>query len=134
MLNKVVLMGRLTKDPELKHTKTNNVPVVGFSLAVDRRIAKDKPKETDFFNVIAWQSTAEFVTKHFIQGQQICVEGRLQLRKWTDKATDAIRYATEVVAESVHFAGFKRDDVQNSGVNNESRDDFDPCAELDVAA
>ena len=127
MLNKIVLMGRLTADPVLRHTHTSNIPVASFSLAVDRRIIRDKDKETDFFNLVAWQGTAEFVNKHFTKGQQMCVEGRLQQRKWVDEATGTTRYSVEVVAESVFFAGFKREDGANYGA------DFDPY-EDNVAA
>ena len=130
MLNNIVLMGRLTKDPELRYTLTNNIPVASFSIAVDRRISKDKEKVTDFFNIVAWKSTAEFVTKHFTKGQQICVEGRLQQRSWTDEATGSTRYTYEVVAESVHFAGFKKEEAQNTvGVV----DEFDPYADAAAA-
>jgi len=125
-MNKIILMGRLTKDPELRYTNTNQVPVAGFSMAVDRRRIKGKDKETDFFDVVTWQATAEFVTKHFTKGQQICVEGRLQQRSWTDKATGATRYAVEVIAENVYFAGYKKDDTQSSYVDQGA--DFDPYA------
>ena len=119
MLNRVILMGRLTANPEMHYTKTNGIPVIGFSLAVDRRYSKDKEKETDFINIVAWKSTAEFVCKHFTKGQTMCVEGRLQQRKWKDD-DDNIRIAYEVIAESVHFAGgYKNDEGQ---IN----EDFDP--------
>lgn len=133
MLNKVVLMGRLVANPILRHTKTNQVPVASFAIAVNRRAAKDREKETDFFNVIAWNSTGEFATKHFTKGQPICVEGRLQQRSWPDETTGTTRYAVEVVADSVHFAGFKKDDVRN--LNSGYTEDFDPYADAgtDVA-
>ena len=129
MLNKVVIMGRLTADPELRYTNTNQVPVASFAVAVDRRLTKDREKETDFFNVVAWQATAEFVTKHFAKGQPICVEGRLRQRMWKDE-NGKNRYAVEVIAESVHFAGFKKSDGQNSDAGYGA--DFDPYE--DVAA
>jgi len=119
-------MGRLTKDPELRYTKTNQTPVAGFSLAVDRRYSKDKEIETDFFDIVAWKATAEFVTKHFAKGQPICVDGRLQQRKWTDEAGKA-RYACEIIAENVYFAG----GYKNDGASN--NDDFDPFEEVDAA-
>ena len=127
MLNNVVLMGRLTADPVLRYTTTNQTPVASFSLAVDRRIVKGREKETDFFNIVAWATTAEFVNKHFTKGQPICVEGRLQQRSWVDEATKVTRYAVEVIAESVHFAGYKRDDAQNSDAGYAP--DFDPYAD-----
>jgi single-strand DNA-binding protein len=124
MLNKIIVMGRLTKDPELRYTN-NNTPVAGFSLAVDRNYVKDSgERETDFFDIIAWQNRAEFVSKYFTKGQLVCVEGRLQQRKWTD-AEGKTRYAYEVVAESVHFAGHKKNDDQNHG---DMGADFDPFA------
>jgi single-strand DNA-binding protein len=129
MLNKVVMLGRLTKTPELRFTNSNNIPVTSFSIAVDRnfkRDGEDKP-ETDFFDVVCWQARAEFVCKHFTQGQPIAVEGRLQQRKWTDQQ-GVTRYAVEIIAESVHFAGFKRDDAQNGGYTNDA-EAFDPFAE-----
>ena len=122
MLNKIVLMGRLTKDPELRQTK-NGTPVAGFSLAVERNYAKDGHRETDFFDVVAWQNRAEFVSKHFVRGQLVCVEGRLQRRPWTDKDNQT-RYAFEVVAESVYFAGFNKGEGQQADA-----DGFDPFAE-----
>ena len=122
MLNKTVLMGRLTKDPELRHTQ-NNTPVAGFSIAVERSYSKDKDKVTDFFDIVCWQGRAEFVARNFRKGQLICVEGRLQRREWTDK--DGItRYAYEVIADSVHFAGFNK----NNGQSNNPAD-FDPFAD-----
>jgi single-strand DNA-binding protein len=113
MLNRVVFIGRLTADPVFRRTNTKNIPVASFAIAVDRRLIKGREKETDFFNVTAWQATAEFVNNHFKKGHPICVEGRLQQRSWIDEATNTKRYAIDVVAESVHFAGFKRD-AQNS--------------------
>jgi len=124
MLNKTILMGRLTADPVLRYTNTSQIPVASFSLAVDRRVAKDKERVTDFFNIVAWQTTGEFAAKNLTKGQQICVEGRLQQRSWVDKVTNVTRYAVEVIAESLYFAGFKRDDAQNADVGYDA--DFDP--------
>ena len=126
MLNKVIIMGRLTKDPELRHTRTSAIPVTSFSVAVDRNYSKDKEKETDFFDVIAWQARAEFVAKHFTKGQPICIEGRLQQRKYTDNS-GITRYVVEIIAESVHFAGHKKDDANSYG--NAGGSGFDPFAE-----
>ena len=132
MLNKVMLMGRLTADPILRYTNTNQVAVASFAIAVDRRLIKGRDKETDFFNVVAWKSTAEFVTREFTKGQPICLEGRMQQRSWIDETTKATRYTVEVVAESIYFAGFKKDDVQNDDVGY--GEDFDPCNDESVAA
>ena len=102
MLNNVVLMGRLTKDPELKQTP-QGVSVAQFSLAVDRNYSKGEEKQTDFINIIAWRSTADFVSKYFTKGQFIAVRGRLQTRTWQDQSGQK-RYATDVVADEVFFA------------------------------
>lgn len=115
MLNQVVLMGRLTRDPELRRTP-NGVSVVSFSLAVDRDFASRDggEKQTDFIDIVAWKNTAEFVSKYFFKGQLAAVSGRLQIRDWTDKEGGKRRSA-EVVADNVYFAEGKksRDDGPN---------------------
>lgn len=100
MLNRVVLMGRLTADPELKKTP-NGVSVTAFLLAVQRSYQKE---ETDFINIVAWRQTAEFVCRYFKKGQLIALEGRIQTRGYTDKNGNK-RTAFEVIAEQVYFAG-----------------------------
>lgn len=107
MLNHIVIMGRLTKDPELRHTG-NGVAVTSFTLAVDRDFSgKDnKEKETDFIDCVAWRAAGEFVSKHFAKGRMACVSGRLQLRDWTDKDGNKRRNA-EVIADNVYFADSK---------------------------
>lgn len=108
MLNKIVLMGRLTRDPELRRTQSGTA-VTSFSLAVDRDFkSQSGEKETDFIDIVAWRSTAEFVSKYFSKGRMAVVEGRLQLRDWTDKEGGKRRSA-EVVAENVYFGDSKRD-------------------------
>ena len=108
MLNKVVLMGRLTKDPELRRTGSGTA-VTSFSLACDRDFkSQSGEKETDFIEVVAWKNTAEFVSKYFSKGRMAVVEGRLQVRDWTDKAGNK-RTTAEVVADNVYFADSKRD-------------------------
>ena len=109
MLNKIFLMGRLTRDPEMRHTQ-NGTAVASFSIAVDRDF-KDKQsgeKVTDFVDIVAWRSTAEFVDKYFSKGRMAVVEGRLQIRDWTDKDGNKRRSA-EVVADSIYFGDSKRD-------------------------
>ena len=106
MLNKVILMGRLTKDPELRHTQTG-LPVVSFSLAVDRGFKTDG-QNVDFINIVAWRSTAEFVSKWFTKGQLVAVSGRLQVRSYKDREGFS-RVITEVVADEVFFAEKKRE-------------------------
>lgn len=108
MLNRWIGMGRLTRDPELKTTQ-NGVSVVSFSIAVDRdRKKKDAEKETDFIDVVAWRQTAEFVSKYFSKGRVAVVEGRLQVREYTDKEGHK-RKAVEVLAENVYFGDSKKE-------------------------
>ena len=108
MLNKIFLMGRLTRDPELRRTQTGT-PVASFSLAVDRDF-KDKAtgeKTTDWVNVTAWRSTAEFVSKYFSKGRMAVVDGKLQTNTWTDKDGNK-RSSLEVVADSVYFGDSRK--------------------------
>lgn len=109
MLNRIVLMGRLTRDPELRKTQSDT-PVCSFSLAVDRDYKKDgEKKETDFIDIVAWRATAEFVSKFFTKGRMAVVEGRLQIRDWTDKEGNKRRSA-EVIADNVYFGDSKPKD------------------------
>lgn len=110
MLNKIVLMGRLVRDPELRRTGSGTA-VASFSLAVDRDFApKDgTEKETDFIEIVAWRSTAEFAAKYFTKGQMAAVSGRLQIRSWQDEDGNRRRSA-EVVADNLYFAGSKPGD------------------------
>lgn len=108
MLNRIVLMGRLTRNPELRSTG-NGTAVVSFSVAVDRDFkGQSGEKETDFIDVVAWRNTAEFVSKYFTKGRMAVVEGRLQIRDWKDKDGNNRRSA-EVVADNVYFGDSKRD-------------------------
>ena len=108
MLNKIIIMGRLTRDPELRRTGSGTA-VTSFSLAVDRDFkSQSGEKETDFIDVVAWRSTAEFVAKYFTKGRMAVVTGRLQIRNWTDKEGNKRRSA-EVVADNVYFGDSKRD-------------------------
>ena len=108
MLNKIVIMGRLTRDPELRRTASSTA-VTGFTLAVDRDFkSQNGEKSTDFIDVVAWRNTAEFVSKYFTKGRMAIVEGRLQIRDWKDKDGNNRRSA-EVVADNVYFGDSKRD-------------------------
>jgi len=109
MLNHIVIMGRLTRDPELRQTQTG-IPVASFTLAVERdfRDKQTSEKATDFIDIVVWRGTAEFVTKYFAKGRMAVVEGRLQIRDWTDREGSKRRSA-EVVADSVYFGESKRD-------------------------
>ena len=105
MLNHITIMGRLTKDPELRRTGSG-VAVASFTLAVDRDFTNNGEKETDFIDCVAWRATGEFVSKYFTKGRMACVSGRLQLRDWTDK-DGGKRRSAEVVADNVYFADSK---------------------------
>lgn len=106
MLNHIVIMGRLTRDPELRCT-SNGTSVASFTLAVDRDFKNaNGDRETDFIDVVAWRNTAEFVYKHFGKGRMAVVSGRLQIRTWTDK-DGSKRKTAEIVADSVYFGDSK---------------------------
>ncbi len=113
MLNKTILMGRLTADPELRRTQ-NNTSVTSFTLAVNRSFARQgEQAQTDFIDIVAWSATAEFVSKYFRKGMLVAVAGRLQTRTWEDRQGNK-RKSTEVVAEEVHFAEPKRESQPQS--------------------
>ncbi len=105
MINKAILMGRLTRDPELRHTNSGTA-VCSFSIAIDNGYGDNR--RTDFINCVAWSKTAEFVTNYFGKGKMIIVEGRIQSRSWDDPNGGGKRYATEVVAENVSFGESKK--------------------------
>ena len=120
MLNHIVIMGRLTRDPELRRTGTG-VAVTSFSLAVDRDFGNRESgeRETDFIDCVAWRQTGEFVSKYFAKGRMAVVSGRLQIRSWTDKDGNKRRTA-EVVADNVYFGDSKRDDQGGSSYASNS--------------
>ena len=125
MLNHIVIMGRLGRDPELRHTQSGT-PVASFSLAVDRDF-KDKntgERVTDWIDVVAWRSTGEFAAKYLTKGRMAVVEGRLQIRDWTDKEGNKRRSA-EVVADNVYFADSKPSDGQGAGKQKAAQKDDD---------
>lgn len=108
MLNNVTIMGRLTKDPELRYTP-NQIAVASFTLAVERDYSgKDSEKQVDFIDCIAWRHTAEFLDRYFSKGRMAIVSGRLQVRPWEDKSGNK-RKAVEVVAENVYFGDSKKE-------------------------
>ena len=111
-LNKVILGGRLTANPELKQTG-NGVAVTSFTIAVDRKYSKDSEKKADFITIVAWRQTAEFICKYFTKGSAIIICGELQTRSWKD-ADGKNRYATEVVASEVSFVESKKNSETNS--------------------
>ncbi len=134
MLNKIVVMGRLTRDPELRRTQSGTA-VTSFSVACDRDYkSQSGEKETDFIDVVAWRSTAEFVSKYFAKGRMAVVLGRLQLRDWTDRDGNK-RRAAEIVADSVYFGDSKPKEDQGTsapsgGGFGGTPEGFDPFAEI----
>ena len=113
-MNKIILIGRLTKDPELRYTQSGTA-VASFTLAVDRRFSNQSgEQETDFINCVAWQKAAEFVSWYFHKGKQMALEGRLQVRSY-DGNDGQKRWVTEVVAEQIEFVGSKNDNNSNQG-------------------
>ncbi len=108
-MNKVILLGRLTKDPETRYTQSTNTQVTSFTLAVNRRFVKQgEERQADFINCVAWNKTAEFVSKYFKKGQQVGIIGRIQTRNYDDEQ-GIKHYVTEIIAEEVYFAGDKKD-------------------------
>ena len=127
-MNKVILLGRLTKDVETRYTQTNNSLVATFTLAVNRRFAKEgEERQTDFINIVAWGKTGEFSSKYFKKGLQVAVVGRLQNRSYED-SNGQKKYITEVIAEEVYFADSNNRrtadaSILNSPVNTQTEDD-----------
>ena len=133
MLNKIIVMGRLTHDPELRRTGSGT-PVCSFSIACDRDFkSQSGEKETDFFDVVAWRTTGEFVSKYFTKGRMVVVEGRLQIREWQDKEGNKRRSA-EINADNVYFGDSRPAQVEGSSGPGEADavkdfpplDDFSP--------
>lgn len=128
-MNKAILMGRLTKDPELRYTSANNTANCKFTLAVDRRYTRQgEEKKTDFFPIITWRKTAEFCGKWFQKGMQVVVIGSIENRSWDDNEGKK-HYITEVIADEAYFAEGKRSvsdpsgrvsDSQGAGMGNDS--------------
>lgn len=107
-MNCVNLIGRLTKDPDIKYTQTNNTAIANFTLAVNRRFTKEGQPTADFINILAWGKTGEFCSKYFQKGMQVAIQGRIQTRNWEDDQGQK-HYATEVIAEQCFFADSKRE-------------------------
>ncbi|WP_213975147.1 single-stranded DNA-binding protein [Tepidanaerobacter acetatoxydans] len=120
MLNRIILIGRLTRDPELRFTPANGVPVAQFTIAVDRPFVNQKgERETDFIRIVAWRKLAEICANNLTKGRLVAVDGRLQIRSY-DGQDGQRRYITEVVADTVQFL-----DRAKSGSNEQSSDSFD---------
>ena len=131
MLNKVFLQGRLVADPELRHTQ-QGTPVASYRLAVDRDYkSKDSnAQNTDFVNIVSWRNTAEFVSRYFTKGRMMLVEGRLQMRSYTDKDGNK-RVAAEVVTDNVHFADSRKDGSNNENGSLQESAGFEELADDD---
>lgn len=122
MLNHIVVMGRLTRDPELRKT-ASGVSVTSFTVAVDRDFSQDGQKETDFLDVVAWRNTAEFAAKYFTKGRMAVISGRLQIRNWEDKEGNKRRTA-EILAENIYFGDSKKEDDSGSASTQGSPQTF----------
>lgn len=126
-MNKVCLIGRLTKDPEVRYTQSNNTLVANFTIAINRRFAKETDEvKADFISIIAWAKTGEFCNNYFRKGHQVGIVGRIQTRNWDDEQ-GVKHYATEVVAEEVYFADSKKeyDNEFGSTFNSSNGPDFE---------
>ena len=119
-MNKVILMGRLTRDPEVRYTQTSNTLVSSFSLAINRRFVRQgEERQADFINIVAWSKLGEFCSKYFKKGQQVGIIGRIQTRTWDDEKKKK-HYVTEVVAEEAYFADSKKDTDSSSNTSFEN--------------
>ena len=127
MLNKIIIMGRLTRDPEIRQFSRDDKPgvVANFTLAVDRDYKNaDGERETDFFDIVTWHQKADFVAEYFSKGQLMCVEGRLQRDNWTDKDNNP-RTSYKIMADNVYFASSKQppesEEIDDSPIKNPQR-------------
>ena len=134
-MNKVILMGRLTRDPEVRYTQTSNTLVATFSLAVNRRFVRQgEERQADFINIVAWSKLGEFCSKYFKKGQQVGVIGRIQTRTWDDEQGQK-HYVTEVVAEEAYFAEGRRDaDAQAGSFENTFGNSMPSAPEFEMSS
>ena len=136
-MNKVCLIGRLTKDPEVRYTQTNNTLITSFNIAVNRRfVSEGEERQADFIPIVAWSKTGEFCSKYFKKGQQVGIIGRIQTRNWEDEK-GVKHYATEVIAEEVYFADSKKDsnnvfDTYGNIFSNNEKNDFEIPSDDDL--
>ncbi len=132
MFNKVVLIGRLTKDPELRYTSTSNLPVVSFTLAVNRPYsAQSNDRNADFINCTAWRKQAENIHRYVSKGSMVAVEGKLQTRDYLDEKINAKRYITEEICDSVVFLDSKNQSEYSDPNENDSREEELPTGNFD---
>jgi len=127
-INKTILGGRLTADPELKQT-ASGVSVCSFTLAVNRKPIKGKEQQTDFITCVAWRNTAEFISRYFKKGSSLCIVGNIQTRTWTDNSGQK-RYATEVIVDEAMFVDGKNDNAEIHGAT-EAEPSFEEYSEND---
>lgn len=125
-MNHVNLMGRLTRDPELRHTNSGTA-VVSFTIAVEHRASQEI--HTDFIDIVAWRGTAEFVSKYFVKGQMVAVHGRLSIREWTDKDGNK-RKSAEVVADNVYFTDSKKSRTEGAQTAQAEFEDIDDDGDM----
>ena len=125
-MNHVTLMGRLTRDPELRHT-SGGTAVVSFTIAVEHRASQET--HTDFIDIVAWRGTAEFVSKYFTKGQMIALHGRLSIREWTDKDNNK-RKSAEVVADNVYFTDSKKSRTEGAQTAQAEFEDIDDDGDM----
>ena len=131
-MNKVILMGRLTRDPEVRYTQTTNTMVTSFTLAVNRRfVAQGQERQADFLPIVSWNKTAEFVAKYFKKGQQVAVIGRVETRTYDDKDGKKV-YVTEVIAEEAYFADSKKEEGQATNFVPDNGNSFAAAADTDL--
>lgn len=129
-MNKVILMGRLTRDPEMRQTQ-NGVAVCSFSIAVNRRFAKEGQQTADFINCTAWRQQAEFICKYFQKGAMISVVGNLQSRSWENQEGKR-QYATDVVVDEVYFTGSRTESHSQATDGGFAPQEKDPFADIDT--
>lgn len=123
-MNNVTLIGRLTKDPEIRYTATNNTAVCQFTVAVDRRFKSENQPTADFIPIVAWRQTAEFVSKYFTKGSRIALVGQIQTRSWDDTEGKK-HYVTEVIADKVEFCESKRRSPAQTEAGYYDEDEFE---------
>lgn len=130
MLNHIVCMGRLTRDPELRRTNSG-IAVASFRIACDQDYSKDGERKTDFIDCVAWRQTGEFISKNFSKGRMIVVDGRLEMREWTDKDGNK-RTTAEIVVNNAYFAGSKPENSGNDSKPGSYNAPVDPNTDYSV--
>jgi len=131
-MNKVIMMGRLTKDPEIRYSQNAEpMAITRYSIAVNRRFKRDGEPDADFFNCVCFGKPAEFAVKYFKKGMQVCISGNLRTSSWDDKQTGQKRYGTDIVIEEQEFAESKASFESRSGSDYGSRNEMSPMSSND---